>query len=74
MDEDSEKISQNDRKAAKPFSVDPKACIGKRYVSLGCLQLKVLKTLIRSLAYAEMRLIVTHFLWNFDMLPMDDIT
>ncbi|KAL8798623.1 MAG: hypothetical protein Q9182_006517 [Xanthomendoza sp. 2 TL-2023] len=28
----------------------------------------------QSLAYAEMRLIVAHFLWNFDLLPIEDHT
>lgn len=67
-------MSHNNRKAANPFSLGPKGCIGRRYVNLGCLRLEMLKTLARSLAYAEMRLIVTHFLWNFDMLPMEDLT
>lgn len=74
MEGASEEQSHNNSKAANPFSLGPKACIGKRYVSLSNLRLTMLKTLMRSLAYAEMRLIVTHFLWNFDMLPIDDLT
>lgn len=31
---DKEAQSNNNKKAANPFSIGPKACIGKRYVSL----------------------------------------
>ncbi|TPX17045.1 uncharacterized protein E0L32_012302 [Thyridium curvatum] len=60
----------------QPFSVGPRNCIGRKYVSghHPCLSIPIeerVTNLFPSLAYAEMRLILAKILYNFDMRLAD---
>lgn len=58
--------------ALQPFSVGPRNCIGKKLVGIPPNFLfahiaNKIALLLKSLAYAEMRLILAKLLYNFDM-------
>jgi len=60
--------SQDVKKATQPFSLGPRACLGKKYelLSVGTEGLTFF-----SLAMMEMRLAIVYLLWHFDISSVD---
>lgn len=59
----SSEYDSDNKSALQPFSVGPRNCLGKKYVSALVLDV----CLLRSLAYHEMRLILAMVLYSFDL-------
>lgn len=65
-------FAEDERDIVQPFSIGPRDCIGRKYVlNAGPLAATLLTAAYFSLAYIEMRLILSHLLYNFDMELVD---